>query len=133
MSTKVPGVERDSVPTRYRYRIPDGTLMEQYGKAASGGSTQPLCSITGHKLGPLVANCHSIILRVLVCQSGIWGSSPLYVKNQLTSRFVESGAFVQGPVVGSRKPTTWLYRVVSVSKGMPSPLSDVTVCRTFRK
>ena len=52
----VPGVKRDAVPTRHRYRIPDGTLMEQYGKAASGGSTQPLCSITGHKFGLLVAN-----------------------------------------------------------------------------
>ena len=76
----------------------------------------------------LLPICHSVILRVLVCQSGVWGSSPLYVKNQPMSRFVKNGAIIQGLVVESRKPTTWLYTVVSVSKGMPSPLSDIAVC-----
>ena len=54
----------------------------------------------------LLPICHSVILRVLVCQSGVWGSSPLYVKNQPMSRIVENGAVVQGSVVGSCKPTT---------------------------
>ena len=43
---------------------------------------------------------------VLVCQSGVLGLSPLYVKNQPTSGVVESGSFVQGLVVESHKPTT---------------------------
>ena len=59
----------------------------------------------------LLPICHSVILRVLVCQSGVWGSSPLYVKNQPMSRVVESGAFIQGPVVGSHEQTTLAVHV----------------------
>ena len=41
-------------------------------------TTQSLCSVTGCKLGPLIANCYSVILIVLVCQRRVLGfESPL--------------------------------------------------------
>ena len=39
--------------------------MERYGKAGSGGHTQPVCLVIRHKFSPLVAKCHRIILIVL--------------------------------------------------------------------
>ena len=32
------------------------------GSKYGGQTNQPLCSVTGHKLGPLIVNRHSIIL-----------------------------------------------------------------------
>ena len=41
---------------------PMGVMMLWCGSKYGGQTTQPLCSVTGHKLGPLIANCHSVIL-----------------------------------------------------------------------
>ena len=40
-------------------------------------------TITSCELGPLIVNCHSVILRGLVFQRRIWGSSPHYVGKPL--------------------------------------------------
>ena len=73
-----------------------------------GQTTQPLCSVTGHKLVPLIANRCGVILIVLVCQRRIWGSSPHFVSvptSKLAGRWNGWAAF--GPCRGGL--FTWSF------------------------
>ena len=38
-------------------------MILRRGSRCGGQTTQPLCSVTGHKLGPLIANRCGVILK----------------------------------------------------------------------
>ena len=53
------GVNTHDTDTTVR---PMGVMMLWPCSKCGGQTTQPLCSVTGHKLGPLIANCCGVIL-----------------------------------------------------------------------
>ena len=64
-------------------------------------TTQPLCSVTGHKLGPLIANCLGVILRGAGLSAEDLGFESLLCQYQLTKCVVNLNVgLCLDPVIG---------------------------------
>ena len=104
-------------------------------------TTQHFCSFAGYKLGPLIANCHSVILKGAGLSAGDLGFESPLCRYQLTKYPVRPNVGgVPGPCHGVCKGrlVVWLYAVLSwacvqyrwhcVSLEEKAPLGRPLVC-----